>query len=110
MKGGEGEVDFFPINNMCSLLIVTWTTLAKDNELAIFVRFKEKVYSTPLTMGVVYITPSTMKRSDLPPELSKTVYFTLQAVFSGGFADKIFQRRFCRQNHLLITDKIRFSN
>jgi len=27
-----------------------------------------------------------MKRSDLPPKLSKIVYFTPQAVFSGGFA------------------------
>jgi hypothetical protein len=27
-----------------------------------------------------------MKRSNLPPELSKTVYFTLWAVFDGGFA------------------------
>jgi hypothetical protein len=27
-----------------------------------------------------------MKRSNLSPELSKTVYFTLWAVFDGGFA------------------------
>jgi hypothetical protein len=38
---------------------------------------KEKVYFTPLTMGVDYLTPSTMKRSILPPELSKTGQITL---------------------------------
>ena len=37
-------------------------------------------------MGVVYITPSTMKRSDLPHEFFKTVYSTPQTVFDGGFA------------------------
>jgi hypothetical protein len=30
--------------------------------------------------------PWIMKRSNLPPELSKTVYFTLWVVFDGGFA------------------------
>jgi hypothetical protein len=30
--------------------------------------------------------PRAMKRSNLPPQLSKTVYFTLWAGFGGGFA------------------------
>jgi hypothetical protein len=30
----------------------------------------------PKLLGMVYLTPQTMKRSNLPPELSKTVYFT----------------------------------
>jgi hypothetical protein len=35
-------------------------------------------------MGVVYLTPQTMKRTNLPPELSKTVYFTPGAVLDDG--------------------------
>ena len=44
----------------------------------------EKVYSTPQLWGVVYITPSTMKRSNLPHERSKTVYFTLRRFSAAG--------------------------
>jgi hypothetical protein len=40
----------------------------------------EKVYFTPLSMGVDYLTPSTMKRSILPSEFFKTDQITLQAV------------------------------
>jgi hypothetical protein len=35
-------------------------------------------------MGVVYLTIQTMKQSNLPPELFKTVYFTPGAVLDGG--------------------------
>ena len=46
---------------------------------------KEKIYLTPpFILGLLH--PSTMKLSVLPPEFSKTVYFTPWAVFSGGFA------------------------
>ena len=38
----------------------------------------------PFIHGLLH--PQTMKPSVLPPELSKTVYFTPWAVFSGGFA------------------------
>ena len=36
----------------------------------------EKVDITPSTMGLVYITPQTMKSSISPPELSKTGQIT----------------------------------
>jgi hypothetical protein len=35
-------------------------------------------------MGVVYFTPQTMKRSNLPPELCKTGQITPLAVLDGG--------------------------
>ena len=58
----------------------------------------EKVYLTsPFIHGLLH--PPTMKPSVLPPELSKTVYFTPWVVFSGGFAtvttDLLQQRCVC---------------
>ena len=47
---------------------------------------RKKSTWSPQLSYLVYFTPSTMKPSILPPELSKTVCFTPWAVFSGGFA------------------------
>ena len=46
--------------------------------------FREKVYLTPPPFILGLLHPPTMKPSVLPPELSKTVYFTPWAVSSGG--------------------------
>jgi hypothetical protein len=48
----------------------------------------------PLNYGVDYLTPSTMKRSILPSELSKTGQITLQADL---------KRRICYSNHCIAT-------
>ena len=43
---------------------------------------KSLFHPPPFILGLLH--PKTMKPSVLPPELSKTVYFTPWAVFSGG--------------------------
>jgi hypothetical protein len=45
---------------------------------------EKKSKSPPELLTLEHITPRTMKRSNLPPELSKTVYFNHWAVFDGG--------------------------
>jgi hypothetical protein len=54
----------------------------------------KKVYLTPQLWGVVYFTPRTMKRSNLPPELCKTGQIT---PLSG------FERWFCYSNSCFAT-------
>ena len=46
---------------------------------------REKVYITPELCGGVYFTLRTMKQSNLPPELSKTIQITPWVVSDGGF-------------------------
>ena len=52
----------------------------------LYKNFEEKVYLTPSPFILGLLHPPTMKPSVLPPELSKTVYFTPWAVFDSGFA------------------------
>ena len=50
----------------------------------IYMLGKKSTSPPPFILGLLH--PQTMKPSVLPPELSKTVYFTPGAVFDSGFA------------------------